>query len=217
MSAFLSNVIATPISLTCMPRTLHTALLARKISDFCRLRLDPVLPPQESAQVKEYLLKLIARSRMPPCKPRGYDWGEIATQCGLDHNAMRTARNVIEHALDAIVRYAKETPSPAIVGASRPANSERPQHCHQQQRTAKASTASRNREFAPTKCEGSPSRKQPGVKPRAIEKFPKPLFDEFLDPPTFQEALEFQMRRHGDSYWHLHRAVRHRRVLARRG
>lgn len=207
MSALFSNVIASPISLTCMPRTLHTSLLARKISDFCRLRLDPVLPPQESAQVKEYLLKLIARSGMPPRKPRGYDWGEIGTQCGLDHNAMRTARNAIEHALDAIVRYAKETPGPAIVGASGRAIPDRPQHCDRQQRTAKASTASRNREFAPAKCERSPNRRQPGIRPRAIEEFPKPLFDEFLDPPTFQEALEFQMRRHGDSYWHLHRAV----------
>lgn len=40
-----------------------------------------------------------------------------------------------------------------------------------------------------------------------IEEFPTPLFDGWIDPTTFQEALALHMRRHGDSYWHLHRAV----------
>lgn len=50
-------------------------------------------------------------------------------------------------------------------------------------------------------------RREPGTKPHAIEEFPTPLFNDWLDPPTFRKALELHMRRHGDSYWHLHRAV----------
>jgi hypothetical protein len=43
--------------------------------------------------------------------------------------------------------------------------------------------------------------------PRILEEFPKPLFEDWLEPTTFREALELHMRHHGDSYWHLHRAV----------
>jgi hypothetical protein len=50
-------------------------------------------------------------------------------------------------------------------------------------------------------------RQKPGAKPRVIEEFPEPLFKEWSNPSTFQEALDLHMRRHGDSYWHLHRAV----------
>jgi hypothetical protein len=54
-----------------MSETLHTKLLARKISDFCRLRVDPMLPPQESARIRDFLLGLIARSQTPLRKLRG--------------------------------------------------------------------------------------------------------------------------------------------------
>ncbi|MDZ5696658.1 hypothetical protein [Chelativorans sp. M5D2P16] len=40
-----------------------------------------------------------------------------------------------------------------------------------------------------------------------LEEFPTPIFDDWLDPLTFREAMELHMRRHGDSYWHLYRAV----------
>ncbi|WP_420841279.1 hypothetical protein [Ensifer aridi] len=51
------------------------------------------------------------------------------------------------------------------------------------------------------------TRAKPGVQPRPIEEFPKPLFDWTEEPDGFQQALIYHMRRHGDSYWHLHRAV----------
>jgi hypothetical protein len=89
---------------------LHTKLLARKISDFCRLRVDPVLPPQESRRIREYLLSLIARSQTPPRKLRGYDWDEISLQCDLDKEATLIARAAIEPGLDAIVRTTKSSP-----------------------------------------------------------------------------------------------------------
>lgn len=92
-----------------MPNIPHTRLLARKISDFCRLRVDPILPPQESARIRNFLVGLIARSQTPPRKLRGYDWEEIALRCGLDKEALRIAKSPIEPALDAIARY---TPFP---------------------------------------------------------------------------------------------------------
>ena len=71
----------------------------------------------------------------------------------------------------------------------------------------KAPASSRNATSSRPGQARETSRQTPGAKPRIIEEFPTPLYDEWLDPPIFQEALELHMRRHGDSYWHLHRAV----------
>ncbi len=185
----------------------HTRLLTRKISDFCRLRLDPVLTPQGSARTREYLLNLISRAQTPPRRPRGYDWQEIAIQCGLNENALRTARDEIERALDAIGRNANASPKRATVGDSCNAKLKRPKRGRPQPVPAKASSACRDRNVDRPAREAALERQKPGIKPRDIEEFPQPLFEERFDLPTFQTALDFQMRRHGDSYWHLHRAV----------
>lgn len=40
-----------------------------------------------------------------------------------------------------------------------------------------------------------------------ISPFPEPLFKATADPESFQDALVYHMRRFGDSYWQLYRAV----------
>lgn len=185
-----------------MPHIPHTKLLARKISDFCRLRVEPILPPQESARVRNFLIGLIALSQTPPRKLRGYDWEEIALKCGLDNEALVIARSAIEPALDAIVRNMKGSsklpPLPVSQGSEpepRPQRG-RPRRLPAQKALPKSSNATPDR----AERQAAVSRKQPGVKPRMIEEFPTPLFEEWIDPTTFQEALALHMRRHGDSY-----------------
>ena len=56
-------------------------------------------------------------------------------------------------------------------------------------------------------AEASTDRKKRGQKPRPIVEFPEPLFDAWEDPATFTEALQLHMRRHGDTCWHLHKAI----------
>ena len=46
-----------------------------------------------------------------------------------------------------------------------------------------------------------------GPKPKAIEEFPTAISDHWEEPETFSEALSLHARRHGESYWHLFRAV----------
>lgn len=50
-------------------------------------------------------------------------------------------------------------------------------------------------------------RPSPGPTPRPLEKYPKPLFAWTADPAEFQHALKYQMERHGDTTWHLFRAL----------
>lgn len=47
-----------------------------------------------------------------------------------------------------------------------------------------------------------------GCKPKPLVEHPTPLWDADAEPSTFAEALSLQMRRHGESYWYLHRAIR---------
>lgn len=192
-----------------MPDAPHTRLLARKISDFCRLRVDPILPSQESARIRNFLIGLIARSQTPPRKLRGYDWEEIALRCGLNNGALQIARSAIEPALDAIVRNTKESSKPPSLPVSQGSEPEsHPQRGRLRRLpTGKALPRSSNGTSDRAEHQAAASRTQPGAKPRMIKEFPTPLFEEWIDPTTFQEALALHMRRHGDSYWHLHRAV----------
>ena len=50
-------------------------------------------------------------------------------------------------------------------------------------------------------------RKRPGRPPEPIIEHPKPLFTDWIEPSCFHEALSLHMRRHGDSYWKLSRAI----------
>lgn len=54
----------------------------------------------------------------------------------------------------------------------------------------------------------APMRKKRGVSPKPVIEFPEPISTEWSDPPGFHEALVLHMDRHGDTIWHLHRAVR---------
>ncbi len=52
-----------------------------------------------------------------------------------------------------------------------------------------------------------PPKKKRGPKPKLIVEFPEASGEEWVDPPSFPEALALHMRRHGDSCNHLHRAI----------
>lgn len=54
---------------------------------------------------------------------------------------------------------------------------------------------------APDKC------RKPGVPPRPVIEFPAAISDQWDEPETFCDALALHMKRHGDTCWHLHRAV----------
>jgi len=48
-----------------------------------------------------------------------------------------------------------------------------------------------------------------GRKPKPIVAFPDPITSNWLDPPTFEDALTLQVRRHGETICGLHRALTH--------
>lgn len=166
-----------------------------------------MLAPHEAERVRSFMVALLVNGQHPPTRKRGYDWDEIARQCAIPGEIVSGARKAIEPGLDAIVRGLKNAPKRRtipiaqsalpLIEAAAPARSKGP--------TAKIAPIPSLR--ANAEREQPDVRQRPGVKPRPIDEFPEPLFTEWSDPTAFQEALELHMRRHGDSYWHLHRAV----------
>ena len=53
----------------------------------------------------------------------------------------------------------------------------------------------------------TPTPTRRGPKPRPVVEFPDPLTTDWIDPPSFPEAFALQLERHGDTCWHLHKAV----------
>ncbi|MER9642371.1 hypothetical protein [Mesorhizobium sp. L2C084A000] len=192
-----------------MPEIWNPELLVRKLSDFCRVRVAPVLPPHEVERVRAYMVGLITTAQRPPTRSRGYDWDVIALQCDISHEHIRAARKAIEPGLDAISRALKNAPKRERSPAALPCKAMVQLDVQPSYRPPKAKQVAT--QLTPVTASPYPQRRhlgqKPGVKPREIDEFPTPLFSEWLDPQAFQEALELHMRRHGDSYWHLHRAV----------
>jgi integrase len=56
-------------------------------------------------------------------------------------------------------------------------------------------------------AEQGPSRRRRGPKPKPIIEHPEPLSTSWAEPGTFSGSLALHMRRHGDSCWHLCKAV----------
>ncbi|MER9029625.1 hypothetical protein [Mesorhizobium sp. M0674] len=192
-----------------MPEILNPELLVRKLSDFCRVRVAPVLPPHEVERVRAYMVGLITTAQRPPTRSRGYDWDVIALQCDIHHEHIRAARKAIEPGLDAISRALKNAPKRERRPAALPCKARAQLDVQPSLKPPKAKQVAT--QPRPSTASPYPERRQlgqkPGMKPREIEEFPTPLSSEWLDPQAFREALELHMRRHGDSYWHLHRAV----------
>lgn len=58
-----------------------------------------------------------------------------------------------------------------------------------------------------TKASSSPPQKKRGPKPRAVIEFPEPSSTVWADREAFHEALSMHIERHGETVWHLHKAI----------
>ncbi|CAM5193986.1 Phage integrase family protein OS=Bosea thiooxidans OX=53254 GN=SAMN05660750_04310 PE=4 SV=1 [Bosea thiooxidans] len=195
-----------------MPTDANSRLLVTKISEFCRKRLTPSLHA-DTERLQTYLVDLISRREYPPTRGRGIDWRLIAYDCGIDHLRLAAIKEEVRPALDAIVRAfdaaaAREArPRFALQGgvAVGEANPPKPRTSAIRRARLQPDLFAAN---DPGKAVNTlrPSQKR-GVKPKIVVDFPQALDDRWEDPGTFREALMLHMQRHGETYWHLHRAI----------
>lgn len=157
-------------------------LFSRKIASYCRVKLLPLLPALDVQILESYLLQLIARRERPPTKGRSLNWTAIAQDAAIDRSVIDTHRKIIRPALTAITRHLIEAEL-LIAGTDQIKAAKKP--------SGKVAI----------------QRKKRGVPHKPIEEFPDPTSTVWEEPTTFREAISLHAKRHGDSYWHLHRAV----------
>ncbi|WP_132665675.1 hypothetical protein [Rhizobium sp. PP-CC-3G-465] len=192
--------------------------LQRMITQFCQVRIAPVATQRDCQNIRGYLLSLIARHMRPPINAGRTDWRQIADDCDLRQEMSQALKRAMQPGLDAIERWMRD------IGEAEPdpAPSRRTQRTQQQPRTPVADKTARAkravkdvpssrspRTLRNTVSTAAPSLSKPGPDPQPIDPFPEPLFSQGQDPASFQEALSYQIRRFGETYYRLHKAVVH--------
>jgi hypothetical protein len=201
--------------------------LVRMISDFCRVRLTPLIPPLETERLRNYLVGLIQSREQPPRNGKAYALAEMAIAAGTPSITLDPVASQLRHALDAIVRVLKDLPPPPTPHPREQRRRRRPSDRPSKKRPkdqANTATARPNRTRAPSSSTSIPdveyleSQSETTIEPghalpkrgrprRPVVRFPQPLWSALEEPSTFREALRMQMQRHGDSPASLYRAM----------
>lgn len=137
---------------------------------------------------------LIATGQHAPKRGAGTDWGSVSQLSGVDVNRLRACRQILQNSFDAIARA-----TPDAVPIPSPPRSSRTSASEQSGRPIA-------RHPDPQVSALSPPRKQRGRPASPIIETPQPLTDD-EERSGFADTLAFQMQRHGDSAWSLHRAL----------
>jgi hypothetical protein len=177
----------------------------RKISDFCGVRIAPIVSKPVLVNIRSYLISLIVYRKSPPLMNGRIDWTTIAHKCGLEHELTADLKKQLRLGLDAIIRWLGAPPAAEdIRPARRKARSSAPR---QQKPATPAPSIRKPRQTANNDTRLQSASGPRGSQPKPIQPFPDPLFEASQDPATFQDALVYHMRRFGESYWQLYRAV----------
>lgn len=175
----------------------------RKISDFCEVRIAPIASKRVLDSIRPYLIGLVIRRQAPPSVNGRMDWTAIGQACGIEGELTAELKKQLRPCLDAIIRWLRAPPAAEGIRSTKP--------CAKSHATAprKLETATRSRpRQIPSDKTPPPSSSVPrGPQPKPISPFPEPLFEATDDPASFHDALIYQMRRFGESYWQLYRAV----------
>lgn len=173
----------------------------RMVSDYCLKRIAPHTGPAEAAALRRYLCGLVVEDKRPPRIAGTYDWSAIGREAGA---AVEKIERHLLPILDAISRSTRMPRSePAAPARSISAKPPRGTVKEPMSRAAER-VLSGAKPATEEKPEPRPKR---AYKKRPIVEFPTPLWTEWIDPPTFSEALSLHINRHGDSVRHLFHAV----------
>jgi hypothetical protein len=147
----------------------------RKISDFCAVRLAPIVSKPVLANIRSYLISLVNDRKSPPLMNGRIDWTTITNTCGLGHELTAELKNQIRLGLDAIIRWLGAPPAEEDI---RPAKRKARSSETLQQRAATLTPSIRT----PPQTGNSDPRHQSasvpgGFRAKPISPFPDPLFE----------------------------------------
>jgi len=169
----------------------------RKISSFSEVRLAPLFEADELERLTAFMLALVDRCQFPPMRGNAVDWSEISIACNLASQLTTKHKRIGQFGFDAVIRWVND--SGCLVPFTRdPAGTASPE-----ERSPRGSIGTLGRRSMNDGAE----KVRPGPKPTPIDENPTPLFEIAEDPISFQAALALQLRRFGETYYYLHRAV----------
>jgi len=173
----------------------------RKISDFCEVRIAPIASQRVLDSIRPYLVGLVIHRRPPPIVSGRMDWTAIGEACGIENQMTADLKKALRPGLDAIIRWLGEPPAADDIQSTKTRTKSR----NTVRSEVVTATRSRARQNLSDKTPATSSSVKRGPKP--ISPFPEPLFEATDDPTSFNDALVYHMRRFGESYWQLYRAV----------
>ncbi|MEN3148482.1 hypothetical protein ABCW43_14305 [Neorhizobium sp. IRAMC:178] len=175
----------------------------QKISDFCEVRIAPIASKRVLESIRPYLIGLVIHRRPPPIVNGRMDWTAIGEACGIEGELTAELKKQLRPGLDAIIRWLGAPPVAEHSRSTKP----RAKSKNTAPRKSDTTTRSRPRQILSDKTPAPSSSMPRGSQPKPISPFPEPLFEATDDPASFHDALVYQMRRFGESYWQLYRAV----------
>ncbi|QND51537.1 hypothetical protein HB779_06200 [Phyllobacterium sp. 628] len=183
--------------------TKRSAVIPRKISSFCQVRIAHCLQPTEVEALRLYLLRIYSEEELPPRIGAGINWYIVGKLCNIAPEYLIHYSKDIRPIFDLLIRElkrrpksSKETSRTGELAANPPVNKPR--------RPLKSAVSpiiveTWDYEFSP--------RNKPGKKAQPIIEFPEALWTDWQDQDTLHDALRLHMDRHGDTVWQLSRAV----------
>ncbi|MCF1467590.1 hypothetical protein FS764_11800 [Agrobacterium vitis] len=175
----------------------------QKISDFCEVRIAPIASKRVLESIRPYLIRLVIHRQPPPIVNGRMDWTAIGQACGIEGELTAELKKALRPGLEAIIRLLGEPPAAEDIRSTKP----RARSHHAVPRKSETAARSRPRQILSDKIPAPSSSMPRGQQPKPISPFPEPLFDATDDPASFHDALVYHMRRFGESYWQLYRAV----------
>lgn len=82
-------------------KSTRSALTPRKITEYCDLRLAPILEPDEVGSLRQCLVGLLEHSEYPPYRGSKLDIGAVSELLGLDAERLNRVRNNLQPIFDA--------------------------------------------------------------------------------------------------------------------
>ncbi|WP_184345214.1 hypothetical protein [Rhizobium sp. N122] len=188
-------------------RDLSSRQFQRKISEFCELRIAPIASRRVLENIRPYMAGLIIYRKSPPLLNGHIDWTTIGQACGIEAELTAELKKQLRPGVDTIIRWLGGPPAVEEQRPSKP--TARPKKMAPARKAASV-PSTREPQRATVNGTFAPSTSVPrGPAPKPISPCPEPLFEATEDPASFQHALVYHMRRFGDTYWQLFRAVVH--------
>jgi hypothetical protein len=182
---------------------LSTHHFQRKISDFCEVRIAPIASQRVLESIRPYLIGFVIHRRPPPIVSGRMDWTAIGEACGIENQLTAELKKALRPGPDAIIRWLGEPPAVDDIQSPKTRTKSR----NTVRRKSETATRSGPRQILSDKTQATSSSEPRGPQPKPISPFPEPLLEATDDPASFHDALVYQMRRFGESYWQLSRAV----------